>query len=323
MEFALSLSILVVSAGVLYVAGELLVSGLLHLARYFQVKEFIVAFFVMAFAASVPNFFVGITSATQGISELSFGDIMGNNMVALTIAVGLAVLFAPGRRVPLENKTVQDMTFLTAIAALLPVVLMIDGLLSRGDGLALVLFFCWYVYWIFSKRDRFSKVYDDDKSPSHTPEERREALKNLGSVLLGVTLLGASAQGIVYGASHLADLFHIPLVLVGLVMIGIAGALPEVYFTVISARKGETSMLIGNLMGAVIVPATLVLGLVAVINPIKSEALEFPIVARIFLIAVAFFFLYVSRTKDVITLRESAILLVLYVLFILSLMGLW
>lgn len=321
MELYIALGALLGSAAILYIAGELLVYGLLVLARHFRVKEFMVAFFVMSFAASVPNFFVGVTSVLQGIPELSFGDIMGSNIIILTLAIGLAVLFSPGRRVPLENRVVQDMAFLTALAALLPVVLMMDGMLSRGDGLALVLFFGWYLYWLYGKRDHFTKVLENDEASMASG--RLAALRAIGAALLGVTLLATASQGIVYGALTVAEIFNIPLVLFGLLVVSFAGALPEVYFTVISARKGETGLLIGSLMGAVIVPATLVLGLVAIMQPIDGANLEFPVIARMFLVLVAVFFLYVSRTRNIITVRESVILVALYVCFVMALLGAW
>lgn len=312
----MALGVLLVAAGALYLAGELLVSGLLRLAQYFRVREFVVAFFVMAFAASVPNFFVGVTSSLQGIPELSFGDIMGNNMVALTLAVGLAIWFAPGRQLPLESKVVQNTAFLTAAAALLPVILLLDGTLSRGDGIVLILFFVCYVYWLFSEQDHFSKPYEEELTGGFVT--KREAFFDVLRILGGMTLLAVAAQGIVYAAGTLAVSFGVPLILVGLLVLGFAGALPELYFTVISARKGATSLIIGNLMGAVIVPATLVLGIVVVISPIENDALEFPLLARIFLAAVAVFFFYLSRTKNAITDRESWVLFSLYVFFLLS-----
>lgn len=322
MEIALAVVGLVALAAMLYIAGELLVSGLLYVAKYFQVREFMVAFFVMAFAASIPNLLVGVTSALQGMPELSFGDIMGNNMVALTVAIGLAILFAPKKEIPLENKTVQDMTFVTAIAALLPILLLADGVLSQADGVVLLLFFACYVYWMYDRRDLFSKVYEEGRV-ERTAAERKLVLRAIFKVVVGVTLLAVTAQLVVYVASFVSTAFGIPLILMGLVVLGFSGALPEVYFTIISARKGETSLIMGNLMGAVIVPASFVLGIVAVIHPIENKDLEFPVIARIFLVIVAAFFLYMSRTKNVVTWRESIILLTIYASFIAALVWAW
>ncbi len=308
------LGTLFLSCAFLYVAGELIVAGLIRLSRYFRVTEFVVAFFVMAFAASLPNLFVGITSALQGIPELSFGDIMGNNIIALTLAVALGILFAPKRELALDNDTLQDTSFLTSIAAILPLILIADGMISRSDGLILILFFVGYVYWLFSRRERFSRVFEEDVSIP-----RSEIMRDLIKVVVGVAILAIAAQGIVYGASVLGAELGLPLVLVGILILGFGGALPEVYFAIVSARKGETGLIVGNLMGAVIIPATLVLGIVATISPIENDILAFPLINRFFLIVIALFFLYVSQTHKVITAREGYILLGFYVLFLLSL----
>lgn len=303
--------ILILSGALLYIAGEFLVSGLLRLARYFKVTEFILAFFVMAFAASLPNLFVGVTSALQGMPELSFGDIMGNNMIALTLAVGCGILFAPRRILPLENKLIQDTSFITLIAAVLPLILISDGMISRSDGLVLVLLFVGYVYWLSTKKELFSKEFAEERQAV----SRREAFKSVVYVVLGVVILAIAAQGIVYGASIIAFAFSLPLVFVGLVIIGFGGALPEVYFTIITARRGETSMIVGNLMGAVIIPATLVLGIVALIQPIHNDALELPLLARGAIILAAIIFFIAAQTKKEITAREAMVLLGIYVVF--------
>ncbi|HMO82809.1 MAG TPA: hypothetical protein PKA42_01450 [Candidatus Paceibacterota bacterium] len=313
------LAIVLLSGVLLYIAGEFIVASLLKLSRYFKVTEFIVAFFVMAFAATLPNLFVGITSALQGIPELSFGDIMGNNIIALTLAVAVGIFFAPKRELPLENQTIQDTTFLTSISAILPLILISDGMISRSDGLVLLLFFFGYVYWMFSKRDRFTKLFEEERIEL----TRRQALTEVIRLVVGIMLLALSAQGIVYGAELIATGIGMSLLLVGILVIGFGGALPEIYFTIISARRGEVGLIVGNLMGAVIIPATFVLGMVALIHPISNAALEFPTMARVFLVAVALFFLYVSQSRNVITIREAGVLVLSYLLFVAALIIVW
>jgi len=316
MEIFIGICTLVISGVFLYFAGELIVAALLLLSRFFRVTEFVVSFFVMAFAASLPNLFVGVTSALQGMPELSFGDIMGNNIIALTVAVSFGVLFSSKKELPLENQTVQDTTFLTAVAAILPLILVSDGTISRSDGLVLVLFFIAYAFWMFSKKEHFSRVFEDrELIPT-----RNEVKYSIIRLVLGIVIIALSAQGVVYGASLIATSIGLPLILVGILIIGFGGALPEIYFTIISAKKGETGLIVGNLMGAVIIPATFVLGLVAIIHPIQNPVAEFSTLARVFLVLVAVFFLIVSKTRGVISSRDAITLLFSYILFVCSLL---
>ena len=156
--------IFLICCALLYFSGNWVVGGLMRMARFLGWKEFVVAFFVMALAASLPNLFLGITSALRGVPELSFGDVAGNNLVALTLAIALAVLI--GRKeLPAESRTVQTTSIFTIIAAILPLILILDGNLSRIDGMLLIALFGSYIAWLFSKKERFTKIYDTHKIP--------------------------------------------------------------------------------------------------------------------------------------------------------------
>ena len=306
--------IFIISCGLLYFAGEWLVKGLMRMARFLGWREFVVAFFVMAFAASLPNLFIGITSALHKIPQLSFGDVAGNNLVALTIAIALAVLISK-KELPAESRTVQTTSIFTIIAALLPLLLILDGKLSRIDGILLIAFFIFYLFWLFSKRERFTKIYDTQKIP--IIKEFKLFLKDLGKLILGIMLLIIAAQGIVASAQFFAKSFDITLVLIGVLITGLGSALPEIYFAVASAKRGETWMILGDLMGAVIVPATLVLGIVALIHPIEISDFSPLAIARFFLIISALFFLFFVRTDRKITKKEALFLLSIYLIFVL------
>jgi len=298
----------------LYFSGEWVVGGLMRMARFLGWREFVVAFFVMAFAASLPNLFIGITSALHKIPQLSFGDVAGNNLVALTIAIALAVLISK-KELPAESRTVQTTSIFTIIAALLPLLLILDGKLSRIDGILLIAFFIFYLFWLFSKRERFTKIYDTQKIP--IIKEFKLFFKDLGKLILGIMLLIIAAQGIVASAQFFAKSFDITLVLIGVLITGLGSALPEIYFAVASAKRGETWMILGDLMGAVIVPATLVLGIVALIHPIEISDFSPLAIARFFLIISALFFLFFVRTDRKITKKEALFLLSIYLIFVL------
>ncbi|MBU4299546.1 sodium:calcium antiporter [Patescibacteria group bacterium] len=306
--------IFIVSCVLLYFSGELVIGGLMRIARFLGWREFVVAFFVMAFAASLPNLFVGITSALREIPQLSFGDVAGNNLVALTLAVALAVLFAKNREIPAKSRTVQTTSIFTIVAALLPLLLILDGKLSRIDGILLIAFFIFYLFWLFSKKERFRKIYNTQDIP--IIKEFKLFLKDLGKLILGIMLLIISAQGIVTSAQFFTKSFDIPLVLFGVLIIGLGNALPEIYFAVASAKRGETWMILGNLMGAVIVPSTLVLGIVALIHPIEIPDFSSLAIARFFLIISALLFLFFIQTRRKIDKNGALVLLLIYITFV-------
>ena len=130
-------------------------------------------------------------------------------------------------------------------------------------------------------------------------------------------MLLLSGQGIVKSAVFFSDYFHFPLALIGILVVGLGTALPELSFTLQAARKSQDWMIVGNVMGSVIMTATLVLGTVALISPIIIPDFSPFAIGRIFLIIAAVFFLIFIRTGHKITRKEAVFLLGIYILFVL------
>lgn len=306
--------IFICSCVLLFLSGKFLVKPLLGIARYLGWREFIVAFFLMSIASSIPNLFVGITAAVQGIPQLSFGDIMGGNLIDLTIAVALAVLFARG--IQADSKMVQGSAIFTLFAAILPLALIVDGKLNRFDGILLLLLFFIYSFWIFSKRERFTKIYD---GKGHSIVAGfKSFIKDIGKSAVGIVLLIVAAQGIVHAASFFSNTLNLPLVLIGILIVGIGNAIPETYFAIVAARKENNWMILGDLMGSVIVCATMVLGIVAIICPIEITNFSPFLYARLFLVLAAAFFLIFVRTDRKISVKEALFLLSIYIGFLIT-----
>lgn len=301
------------SCGLLFLSARWLVEALMRIARFLGWREFVVAFFVMAFAGSVPNLFVGISSALHKIPQLSFGDIIGGNLIDLTLAVALAVLIVKG--LSAESKMVQTSSIFTIVVAIQPLLLILDGTLGRVDALILIFTFFVYIFWLFSKKERFTKTYEDNQTP--VIKEFKIFIKDLGRVILGISLLLLAAEGMVRSASFFAESLNLSIALIGILIVGLGNALPEIYFAIASARKGQTWMILGNLMGSIIVPATLVLGIVALICPIKVPDFSPFAIGRFFLIISAIFFLFFVRTGRKITKKEAFFLLGIYITFVL------
>jgi cation:H+ antiporter len=290
--------------------GEWLVRALMRIAKFLGWREFVVAFFAVAFGASLPDFFVGINSAVHGIPELSFGDVISGNVIDLTLAVALAVFIG---RSSLEtgSKLVQKSAVFTAVIAILPLFLALDGAISRGDGLVLILACLVYIFWIFASAERFTKVYDGMNNLSF-----RDFFKNLGIIIFSLALILAASQGIVKSAVFLGSVLNLPLILVGILIVAVGNALPEVYFAVVSARREQNWMVLGNLMGSIISCATIVLGTVALIHPIPIVNLSAVAVARIFLVISAVFFYIFIWSGGRVTKKEATVLFLLYLMFI-------
>jgi cation:H+ antiporter len=307
------LLVFVVSCFFLVYSAKWMIDSLLGIGRYLGWKEFVVAFFTISLGAVAPELFIGISSAINKVPELAFGNILGQNILLFSLTVGVcAIILKNG--IEVESRTVRTGSTFAVIGALLPLVLILNGELSRIDGLVLLLFFFLFIFWFFSKKERFTKVYQE--------EEKKKGLsfffKNSAILISGLVLIVLSSQGIVKSSIIFSDVLGASLPLIGILVVAVGVGLPETYFSVLLAKKGQSWMILGGLMGAVAISSTLVLGVVSLIHPITIDISQIPslVIARIFLLLCSLFFLFFVRTGRRISTREGVILISLYVVFV-------
>ncbi|MDP3093362.1 MAG: sodium:calcium antiporter [bacterium] len=301
--------IFVASSLLLAFSGNIVVDNLISLAKRLKWREFVVGFLIMAIATSLPNLFVGVNAALRGIPELSFGDVVGGNVVDLTLVTSLAVLVSGG--IIAESRMVQTSSLFTLLIAVLPLLLSLDGQLGRIDGLVLILAFFLYAAWLFATEDRFHKVYGGK-------EKKQGFGKSVFLLIASLVLLVIGSQGMVTSALFFAEFLGMSIGLIGILIVGLGNCMPEIYFSIISAKKGQSWLILGDLMGSVINCATLVLGIVVLISPIIITDFSPYLMARIFLVISAVFFLVFLRSGKKITRKEAFFLLGIYIAFLLS-----
>ncbi|HRR94742.1 MAG TPA: hypothetical protein P5083_01195 [Candidatus Paceibacterota bacterium] len=315
------IAIFLISCTVLHFASQILVKNLTEIGRILEWKEFVVSFFIMAFAGSLPNLFLAIVSILNKTPEISLGDVVGGNVIDLTLAIGLAAIIAP-KGIVAKSRTVQTSSIFTLIAAIAPLLLLIDGSLSRGDGLIMLVIFFAYIYWLFSKEERFKKIYDDNgeeqKDKLTIKNDWKIFLKKIGFILLGLILLLSAAEGIIQSSLFFSQKLGTSIALISILIIGLGNALPETYFAISSAKKDETWLILGDLMGAVVIPSSLVLGIVGLASPFFIDDFSPFAISRLFLIISSVFFFIFVRTNQKVTKREGIILLSFYVFFVIT-----
>ncbi len=307
--------IFIVSVLVLSWLSSSLVKTLVQIAKYLRWREFIIAFFVIAFAASLSDLFVDLNAALRGMPQIAFGDIIGGNLVDLTLVAAIAVFFTK-KILPADSRMVQSSTLFTMLIAILPLMLILDGNLSRLDGLILILTFAAYSWWLFSKEERFKKFYKIQKSEAVGGQIK--FFVNILKMILLVAVLLLASFGVVNSAQFFSNQLGISLSLVGILIVGLGNCFPEAYFSIVSARKGEGWMVLGDLMGSVIICATLVLGIIALASPFQIKDFSPFFIARAFTLVAAVFFYIVIKTGRKVTKKEGLVLLFTYLAFLLA-----
>ncbi len=265
-EFSIiNLFLFATSFYVLFYAGGLMVRSLVWMGRFLHLSEYVLAFVLAAFATSLPEFFVGIHAALQGFSSLSVGNVVGANFLNITLVIGVTAVMAGS--ISMDRGYTRAHLGLGFTIIVFPLLLLLDGLLSRADGFLLLFLFGGYLSYLIA-HDARTHVVDS------IPEEEYRVsvfLKKLALFFFGVVLLLGSAWFIVSTGIEFGRAAALPFYFIG-ILIAIGTTLPEVVFGVRSVSLGHTNMSIGNALGSIAVNTSLVLGVVAIIQPIRIES---------------------------------------------------
>ena len=295
-----------ITCGVLITSGIYLVKSLTRIARFLGISEFSAAFIIMAFATSIPELFVGVSSAINGNPGLSLGNIIGANILDLTLISGVIILSA--KEIKFKSRKIGSDVYLMLASILLVIILYVIGRqLSRIDGVILLGFFSFHIYNVFKKR----KKYRRGKVKNGKVQISRWLLIFL-SALIGLLI---SANLVARLAPGLALDLGLPEIMIGLFLVSIATTLPELVFGLSATKMGHKEMAVGDQTGSVVTNTTLILGIVALIHPIEAEFMPF-IISAIFMFVSAFIFVIFVKSKNKLEKYEGIGLILVYVLFV-------
>jgi len=311
MNPVISVIIFFIAVAILIQSGSVVVSRLSRIARFFQISEFTASFVLIAFATSLPDFFIGVSAALHDNPVLSFSNIIGANIATLTLAAGVAVVLARGLRVP--RKIVRRSAIYAGFAAFLPVLLFLDGEISRVDGVVLIFFMGWYFIKLLFQRGRFTKIFSNLNNDLFNI---RQFLKDLAVLAIAVVVLVASADVVTRSALAVASGFGVSVSIIGILFVALSITLPEIVFGVRAVMMGHKGMVLGNLIGSVIINSGLVIGATALIAPIQVQSFSPFIIGIIFTALVAFMFALFAHTNKKISVPEGFMLISVYAVFV-------
>jgi len=249
------LSLLLVAVGVVLLAraADEFVEGAVRLARHFDVSKVVIGAVIVGFGTSAPEMLVSSFAAVRGRVDVGVGNVIGSNIANLTLVLGAAALFAPvavGRPTLRREGPMSVLAVLAFGWAVQGGVTALEGvLLMVGLGVAL------FISIVGARHG----VELDERTYSVPLEATRTVVGLL------VTVLGA--QLLIEGALDLADRAGIAEGFVGLTLVAVGTSLPEMVTSVIAARRGETGLIIGNLLGSNIFNSFAVGGLLGLLGP--------------------------------------------------------
>jgi len=302
-----NLGLFIVFIVLLAVSATFCVKSLSIISRFLRFSEFIIGFVIMGFLTSLPELFVGINSALDGIPNLSLGNVIGSVIVNLTLIAGIVTLFA--RNINTQKRIIKKDALKLVFFAIAPVILMFIGnRISRIDGIILLGLFFYHAYTTYKAKSEYKAAVENHIS-------RGEGIANTFLFIFSIVLLYYSAkQAVSYGSLFAAEA-GLPLLFIGLFFVAIGTSLPELVFGIIAAKSGHPIMSLGDLLGASIINLTLVIGVTALIHPITTVRTLF-FTSAIFMILATFIFSTFVESGNRIDWKEGIALIFLYVFFL-------
>lgn len=290
-----------------------MVKVLTRLSGYFRLTEYVLAFILMTFATTLPELFVGITSGLRGFSVISLGNIIGSNLVNLSFILGLVAIVAGGLKV--ESKIAKRDSWIVFVIALIPLLLLFDKKISRGEGFLLILLFGWYIYHILKQKDAFTHRVHHIR---HDITGLEKLLKAFLYFLVSAVVLVFSSWVLVEMAKLIAEDLYVPLSLISLILVAFGTSLPELVFGMRAAIAKHEGLSLGNLIGAVVINSTFILGITALISPIQVENTKVIYIGGGFMVVAILLANLFIATKNKISWKEGLFLIIFYLAFLVA-----
>lgn len=297
------LQILMIVAGVTLVlwGADRLTDGAVALAERMKVSQIVIGLTIVALGTSAPEFCVSLVSALKDTADLAVGNVVGSNIFNTMLIVGMAALVSPMTILPTTVK--KDIPIAVISSFVLAIMVMTDGELSRFDAAVLMTGFLAFMW--FTLHGAKGNSEQEQAAPKGYSVTKAVLL-----LLIGLACLVVGSNIFVNGATAVAQQLGVSEAVIGLTVVAGGTSLPELATSVVAARKGNSGIAIGNVLGSNVMNILLILGGAGLICPMQVEGItivDFSILTGSILLLWLF-----SNTKLTIARWEGAVLTILF-----------
>ncbi len=285
--------------------ADRLTEGASALARRMNVPEMIIGLTIVAAGTSAPELFVSLVSALKGTPDLAVGNVVGSNTMNSMLIVGCAAMVAP---MVISKSTVKKDIPCSVLASILLLLIALDSFLGRIDGIILLLGFAAFTTYTLLQAKQ------GQTEPVAEISLQQNPWKSAWFVVAGLVELVIGSNAFVDHASNMALSLGISEGVVGLTVVAGGTSLPELATSVVAARKGQSAIAIGNVIGSNVFNILLILGLTATISPLQIEGVS-TIDMAVMLLSVTLVWFF-SRTRYTVERWEGALLVIGYLAYL-------
>ncbi|OGZ99875.1 MAG: hypothetical protein A3G49_00445 [Candidatus Sungbacteria bacterium RIFCSPLOWO2_12_FULL_41_11] len=274
------------------------------LAESYRLSKYTVGFIIVAVISILPETFISINAALEGIPSFGLGMLFGSNIADLTLIFAIIIMVA-GRGLKIESRILKNHAVYPFIL-LLPLILGFDGRYSRLEGVALIV--AGAVFYYVALKNGI-----DGTIPLNNGGGR---YKSFLMLLFSMAILMAGAHFTVTSATSLANYFGVSPILIGMLIVGLGTTMPELFFSLKSVKKQDDSLAVGDILGTVLADATIVVGILAVISPFSFPQ-KIIYITGMFMVAASLVLFHFMRSGRTLSRKEAYMLVAFWLVFVL------
>lgn len=252
--------------------ADRLTEGAVAVAERLRVPQIVIGLTIVALGTSMPEFCVSVVSALKGTPDLAVGNVVGSNILNALLIVGVAALVAP--MTILRSTVFKDVPCALVASVVLLMMCQNDWVITRLDGAILFVFFLVFVRLTIkgATSAQPAPLAAEENEASAGKQPMKGWLAGLWMVVGLAALIGGSNL-FVGGATEVARALNVSDAVIGLTIVAGGTSLPELATSVVAAKKGNSGIAIGNVLGSNVLNILFILGLTGMISPMHIEGI--------------------------------------------------
>ena len=313
MEIVLQVLLLIIGFIFLIKGADWLVDGASSVASNFKISKLLIGLTIVAFGTGAPELAVSFSSLISGNTDILVGNVIGSNIINVLLLIGIAAVIRP---IKVKKDTVSKELPLLLLISTALIVLLLDTNLaeavvntfSRADAIICLLFFGIFLYYLISLTRKNKKEAKKVEKPKY------KLGKSFLLVIIGLIGVIAGSQLVVNSASFIASAVGISERIISLSIVALGTSLPELVTTITAARKGESDLLVGNIVGSNIFNICIVLALpVAFAGSITPN--HFEVIDLTMLVFSSILLCLLARRDHIISRSNGIFMLIIFTLY--------
>lgn len=293
---------LIVGFVLLVKGADFFVEGASSIAKRMHIPTIVIGLTIVAFGTSAPELAVSLSAAIKGSNDIAIGNVVGSNIFNLLVVIGVSAMISP---LTVKRSMIKKDYPLSIFAAVLLGVLCLDSVLfhakettlGRMDGVSLLVCFVFFMY---------ITVREGLRGRKDVKKEHEDEVENMSFPIgKSIVLLVVGLAGIVFGsdlsvegAKEIARAFGLSEALIGLTIVAIGTSLPELVTSIVAAKKGESDIALGNVVGSNLFNIFFILGCSATILPMHVSGTYIYDIGLLIIVSVLAF-IPIAKSKKV------------------------